>query len=71
MKKIQKIVLKYTNPDPYWVENGMLYVGMNHPCNEIKCSEWPSVEAAINHSNITSEPTEVKILTFSIEESNP
>ena len=71
MKQIKKIVLRYTNPDQYWEEKGMVYVGISHPCDEIKCSEWPDVESAQRHSRITSKPTEVKILTFSIEESNP
>ncbi len=71
MKIVKKIVLKYKNPDEYWAEKGQVYVGRSHPCDEMECSSWKDVELATAHSSITSEPTEVKILTFSIEESNP
>lgn len=71
MSIIQKIVLKYKNPDEYWAQKGQVYVGSLHPCNALNCIEWKDVETAVKHSTITSEPTEVKILNITIEESNP
>ena len=68
MKIVKKIVLKYKTPDKFWVEKGQVYVGQSHPCDELNCTSWKDVESATVHSSITSEPTEVKILTFSIEE---
>lgn len=64
----QKIVLKYTNPDQWEIDHGSLYVGMSYKTNSLLAMPFQTVELAKQHSRYTSEPTEVKILTITVEE---
>lgn len=70
MKTLQKIVLKYVQPDPWFAAEGKVYVGMNHPETELRAVGFRSVEEAKFHSGMTAEPTEVKLLTITIQEMN-
>lgn len=66
--KFTKIVLKYKNPDQWDLDHGHLYVGRHGKTEALSAIEFSNEEYAKEHSKYTAEPTEVKILTITVEE---